>query len=556
MLVFLFDVKGSVSSTHTSTHGQQEAYYGLLKQVSECAVRSVGRSLQIVKSTGDGYYIVGPEPEACLQLFVELNHVARQFLFKDKAIEIRCGAHFGAITLVSEPPADLQGDGANVAARCCSNADAGELVVTSTLFDLIRNNSLLQLLHLDLEDVERPKAKGCEDVQMRRIKPTKEKVVVPNAVVPNVGEHSNPAETRLIDLGIPITATESNIRLRLGGYSLLGARGEQGILYAWSFGKTNGHPIESAAFNQRVAINPTESDKTTSSYTTSISAGCILQPSGLSCRFCHTGRLPFKGNMTPAEIALQNVFMVITDMTCTNFEAVRSHSREFAYMGHGEPGLAYLQVREAIRITDDSMAMLRQPIRRHLISTCGVPEMIDSLAKDIASKFFRSRVTLHFSMHAENGRKELMPIDSIYPYASVIRSLSAFYDATGEKPSVAVLLFDHFKPKGGRRTFTMDERQFSGILNTLDPMKHRISLCVPNITNTIGKDQGVSAVTSKRFLAMASEKGFEAKEFASFGIRENAGCGMLHGRQPAKSASDLRHNVQRATAIIQQVMVG
>lgn len=320
-------------------------------------------------------------------------------------------------------------------------------------------------------------------------------------------------------------------RIKPYGYRLLGSTGIDGIRVLWTVNGDSNAFVESLAFNKRVRLNPNEEDNKISSYTTSVSAGCALTPMGVACKFCKTGLLPFKGSLSAYEIALQNILMVVSDLNCPNnngisFEHLDSNKREFAYMGQGEPGFAYPQIRQAILLTDIAMEKLGQKVHRHLISTAGVPEMIELAIHDINNKTFSSSITLHFSLHVADGREKLMPIDKIYPFNAVINKLSKLYDATGVKPCVSILKFNDFKIKNHDKSvykFNTDTNSIDSILRCLDNTKHRISICEHNSPNNKTKALHVY----NKLVDYVISKGFEVKLFGSFGSEEHAACGLL-----------------------------
>lgn len=318
-------------------------------------------------------------------------------------------------------------------------------------------------------------------------------------------------------------------RMQLKTYQIFGAAfGSDGIKYSWDF---NGYPVECAAFNRRAKIKTAVEDDKTSAYTTSVSSGCILSQTKSECLFCHTGKLGFHGLLSPYEIALQNVFMVQTDLDCDSYKEVKTNAREFAYMGHGEPGFSYPQVRSAIKITDKVMHNLKQDVKRHLISTAGVPEMIDMLCDDINSSTFDNEVTLHVSLHSVLHRDTLMPINLIYPFEDVIKSLDRFHKITNQKPCISIILLNNFRPSdtqiGSGVQFITDEQHLDKILSKLDKDRHRLSLCELNSNN--GDNDPLSKENADKLLEYVTSKGFSAKLFASFGSEVKAACGMLSG---------------------------
>lgn len=347
-----------------------------------------------------------------------------------------------------------------------------------------------------------------------------------------------------------------HLRINLFGYDLLGPSGKEGIRYAWALNNNWNNYIESAAFNKRSMINITETDKTISAYTTSVSSGCVLKSTGIQCRFCRTGRLlPFGGFLSDAEIAVQNITMVLADISCSNIKNIRANKREFAYMGQGEPGYSYAQIRSAIRITNLAMERMSQTVYRHIIATSGVPEMINELTTDIEAGFFGdSRLTMHFSLHRINNRKLLMPIEQIYPYQRIIQALSRLSQATNDKPCIGVLLLRNFSTKG-LPSFTNDEKEMEKIADLLDPELHRVSLCEYNESIEVGCNDPIDDKEANIFLNVFKEKGIEAKLFASFGKSQGAACGLFGGKEPSfQIGATLKNHYETAKEIVSDIM--
>ncbi|MHB8088065.1 MAG: TIR domain-containing protein [Anaerolineaceae bacterium] len=327
---------------------------------------------------------------------------------------------------------------------------------------------------------------------------------------------------------IEIADVSNFSRVKIFGYTLLGGRGSDGIRYLWK--SSDNSYIESIAFNNRLkAYEISDIDKQISAYTTSVSFGCQLQSMGLSCSFCATGKLKFRGNLAAEEIALQNVFMAEYDSECPSWPEVRNHSREFAFMGQGEPGLCYPQIRRAILLTDSVMNRLNQKIHRYIISTSGIPEMLDSLLSDLKLGVYQNKISLHFSLHAVGQqRNSIMPINKLYNYRRFLFKSRDFAALTGDKVAIGVLLFENFKSKhNSTNKFTTTEEYLESILSELDPTIHRIDLCDLNLNTVIDSQTEVSNERAHKLLKTVLNHGFEAKLFSSFGTDKNSGCGML-----------------------------
>ena len=181
------------------------------------------------------------------------------------------------------------------------------------------------------------------------------------------------------------------------GYDILE---DGGLRYAWKDARFK-KCIESAAF-----INRSKGKlEDICGYTTSVSSGCILRTQGNQCAFCRTGNvLPFGGLLTYKEIAKQNIFMVLSDIYCEDHPELHNKKREFAYMGQGEPGYSYSQVRMAIELTNTVMRELNQQVYRHIFATCGIPEAVDNYMSDV-QHYFTERVTLHLSLHVAGVKR-------------------------------------------------------------------------------------------------------------------------------------------------------
>ena len=321
--------------------------------------------------------------------------------------------------------------------------------------------------------------------------------------------------------------------ISLLGYDILGSGKKDGIRYAWQDARFRSI-VESAAFINRTKLGGEE----VCAYTTSVSSGCILKSMGCPCLFCRTGKmLPFGGLLSYQEIAKQNILMVLTDMYCSDMQFLASRPREFAYMGQGEPGLSYSQVRLAIELTNRVMKELGQKVYRHIFATCGIPESVVAYRADVRD-FFTERVTLHFSLHSRDQRDILMPINKIYPYYEVIRVMDGLFSITKEKICIGVMLFWNFKAKGCSLEYSTTIDNVMQILDILDPQKYRLSFCEYNLSDDIGSAYAYPQGEAEQLLSMALSKGFEAKLFSSFGQLEMTACGMLGGKSPNHSISE------------------
>lgn len=321
--------------------------------------------------------------------------------------------------------------------------------------------------------------------------------------------------------------------ITVNGYDILGTTPTEGLRFAWR-GNRFGSLVESAAFNTRTKLG----SEPVCAYTTSVSAGCVLRSMGCPCLFCRTGRvIPFGGLLTYKEIAKQNIFMVLADMHCDDHPELVNRPREFAYMGQGEPGYSYSQVRMAIELTNRAMKHLGQTVYRHILSTSGIPEAISAYKEDL-QHYYTEKVTLHLSLHAVGSRSLLMPVNNIYPLSDVLKQTDGVFDISGEKTCVGIMLFWHFRPRGIALDYSNTEKEVESLLNKLDPQKYRLSFCEFNPYPDLGEAEVYPSCETEKLLALSKEYNFEAKLFSSFGRAEQTACGMLGGRMPNKTASE------------------
>lgn len=320
--------------------------------------------------------------------------------------------------------------------------------------------------------------------------------------------------------------------IKIIGYDTLGVDNKDGLRFVWE--KENcQHYIESAAFvNRRKYVK-----EDICGYTTSVSAGCILRAFKSQCSFCRTGNfIPFGGLLSYKDITKQNVFMVLADIYCKDNPSLAHKQREFAYMGQGEPGYSYSQLRLAIELTNQIMKELGQSVYRHVFATAGVSEAIYAYKDDIRS-FFTEKVTLHFSLHAAEQRSSIMPINQIYPYQDIIPLLNEVYDISGEKPCVGIMLFQNFRPHNKDFEYTNSYEVIEKILLKLNPKKCRLSFCEYNESDDIGTNKSYSLDNATAIMRLAKELGFESKLFSSFGKEKQTACGMLGAKEPEKKVS-------------------
>lgn len=160
---------------------------------------------------------------------------------------------------------------------------------------------------------------------------------------------------------------------------------------------------------------------------------CVSSQIGcsLSCKFCATGYMDRKRNLTYDEIYDQVV--LINQQSENSFEKKLSN---IVFMGMGEPLMNYSNVMKAIeRITSED-GLFMSP-KRITVSTAGVAKQIRKLGDD------KVRFKLALSLHAANDakRNEIMPINESNNIKVLIDALNHFYKQTGNEITLEYILF-------------------------------------------------------------------------------------------------------------------
>lgn len=162
---------------------------------------------------------------------------------------------------------------------------------------------------------------------------------------------------------------------------------------------------------------------------------CVSSQVGcsLSCKFCATGFMDRKRNLTGDEIYDQVVLIHRAAM-----EHYQIPLSNIVYMGMGEPLLNYSGMMYSVdRITSpDGLGMSPQRIT---VSTAGVAKMIKKLGDDGV------RFNLALSLHAANDakRNEIMPINETNNLDVLAESLQYFYDKTGTRVTFEYIVFNN-----------------------------------------------------------------------------------------------------------------
>lgn len=154
----------------------------------------------------------------------------------------------------------------------------------------------------------------------------------------------------------------------------------------------------------------------------SVQVGCKF-----GCKFCASGLLGFKRNLTTAEILAEVLFL--------KNNSLDKKLTHLVFMGMGEPLDNYENVIKAARIINSPYG-LNIGARRITISTCGVIPAIKKLSNE------GLQIELSVSLHSADNkiRSQIMPVNKKYPLKDLIKACEEYIEKTGRQITFEYIL--------------------------------------------------------------------------------------------------------------------
>lgn len=253
---------------------------------------------------------------------------------------------------------------------------------------------------------------------------------------------------------------------------------------------------------------------------------CVSSQVGcaLACAFCATGRLGLVRNLAPWEI-VEQVRTVRRDLPA----GVRVHG--IVFQGMGEPLANFAAVKQAAQVFSESSAQAIDA-RNITISTAGLPAGIRTLAASLP----KIRLAVSIGSARPEVRRELIPLESRYPLATVLEAAGEHAQTTGLAPLFAYTLL------AGKNDTREDAIGLAQIIRDFAARfgkRPRLSL-IPY--NSIGEGDPfvrVDEAEYERFCEVLVENGVIPTRRYSGGSDVAAACGQLVGgaeKSPAPRA--------------------
>ncbi len=229
--------------------------------------------------------------------------------------------------------------------------------------------------------------------------------------------------------------------------------------------------------------------------------GCMM-----NCKFCATGKLSFKRNLTYEEIADQVLYFSII------LKKENKSISNVVYMGMGEPFLNYEEMSKSIDMLRDDAA-LSIGSRSITVSTCGIVPEIKRFAKQ-----FR-QVNLAVSLHAPSDeiRNKIMPISIKYPLDDLMDACDSYIQETHRRVTFEYVMLDGINDT---------EKNAYELANLLRGMLCLVNIIPYNETSIKGIN-GASKEKIKKFKNILDSNHIQTTVRVSLGRDIDAACGQL-----------------------------
>jgi 23S rRNA (adenine2503-C2)-methyltransferase len=227
---------------------------------------------------------------------------------------------------------------------------------------------------------------------------------------------------------------------------------------------------------------------------------------GIGCKFCATGTMGFKRNLSQGEIIEQ---VIKSDLK------LRKEGKKLSnvvFMGMGEPFLNYKMVMGAIRLLNDYRGY-GMGARRFTLSTVGIIPGIQRLIEE------KSQVNLAVSLHAADDklRDTIIPINTKYPISDLMRICDEYINITKRRVTIEWALI-----KGLNDT----EDQALKLTRLLSGKLYHVNLIQLNPVEHYSRSAATDE-QAKNFQQLLSGSGISTTIRLRRGIDILAGCGQL-----------------------------
>lgn len=240
----------------------------------------------------------------------------------------------------------------------------------------------------------------------------------------------------------------------------------------------------------------------------------------MGCRFCATGKMGFKRNLTAEEITDQILFwkQYLKNLEPKTSNLKPSNVSNIVYMGMGEPFNNWNEVSESIKILTDEK-LFGFGSRSLSVSTSGIADGIVRMAKEFP------QVNLAISLHFANDEKRsrYMPANLKDNLSSLKDALQEYFKITKRKVFLEYIMLD------GINDSILDARQLAEYIKSIGN-RHllHVNLIRYNVTSEELKPS--TKDRTLRFKNDLEKLHIHATIRKSLGDEIKGACGQLAGR--------------------------
>jgi 23S rRNA (adenine2503-C2)-methyltransferase len=233
---------------------------------------------------------------------------------------------------------------------------------------------------------------------------------------------------------------------------------------------------------------------------------CISSQVGckMGCKFCETGRMGFKRNLSISEI---------TGQVYNGRHYLGKNIKNIVFMGMGEPLDNFDNVMGAIEVMNQQQGF-DIALRHMTLSTVGLVPGIERLAK---MKMSGLRLAISINAPDDKIRSRLMPVNNAFPMAALKKSLMNFPLARR-----GIFLFEYILIKG----INDSPAHASMLADYIHPLPIRLNLIAYNRVTGLDYDTPCDE-DMDAFADLLSAKGIMVIKRWSRGRSVAAGCGQL-----------------------------
>jgi 23S rRNA (adenine(2503)-C(2))-methyltransferase len=180
----------------------------------------------------------------------------------------------------------------------------------------------------------------------------------------------------------------------------------------------------------------------------------------MGCRFCATGKMGFKRNLTAEEITDQILFwkqyLKKPEPGTSNLKPADVSLGNIVYMGMGEPFNNWENVSESIKILTDEK-LFGFGSRSISVSTSGIADGILRMANEFGQ--VNLAISLHFA--TDEKRDRYMPVNKKYNLETLRNALKKYFQITKRKVFLEYIMLD------GINDSTLDARQLAQYIKSI-----------------------------------------------------------------------------------------